>query len=197
MRDSEPEDDGPDEVDNSCSSRACYGHDFDPLGELVDCHQEMCVTSARRFLEWTHHVESPLGKRPGEWYGLQLRCGCVRFSGEHLAPVAYPDYLLGFPHCCGPVESRSKGFCHQGSTAGMVSAGSFMYVMKQCPTICRVDAALQDTRCAALVEFSVDDREGFRAASDAPGFCYVLGQLLAQHVCEKGLRPYGLNKENL
>jgi hypothetical protein len=46
------------------------GSSLDPLGELVDRHEE--VSEAPRCLsEWCHHVEVPDGKRPRDGVGLE------------------------------------------------------------------------------------------------------------------------------
>ena len=39
-------------------SYSCYGFSFDPVGELIDCHQKMGVT-LECFPEWPEQVEPP------------------------------------------------------------------------------------------------------------------------------------------
>jgi hypothetical protein len=42
--------------------------DFDPLGELVDGHQDS-IESFWRSWQRPNHIEPPAGERPGWWYG--------------------------------------------------------------------------------------------------------------------------------
>jgi hypothetical protein len=42
--------------------------DFDPLGELVDGHQDF-VESSWRSWQRPNHVKPPAGEGPGWWYG--------------------------------------------------------------------------------------------------------------------------------
>ena len=99
-------------------------HSFDPLGKLVDYNEKVGAPTLGRFLQRSHDVESPRGEGPHERNRLQLRCGCVWPASELLAPDAASNDLFCVPHGHGPVESCTKSFGDQGSTAGMVPAGS-------------------------------------------------------------------------
>jgi hypothetical protein len=56
------------EVEYSVGREACDRLDLDPLGELVDSHQDS-VESTWRSQERPNHVEPPASEGPGWWYG--------------------------------------------------------------------------------------------------------------------------------
>ena len=64
--DTESKDYGFDEVYSRRDSRVGDGSGFNPLGELVDCNEEVGVPALRGFLQWAYHVESPRGEGPRE-----------------------------------------------------------------------------------------------------------------------------------
>jgi hypothetical protein len=68
-------------------ANVCDGSSLDPLGELVDGHQQVGVSS-RRPLEGTHKVEAPHRKRPSDGDHLQCLSREVGLLGVKLAPVA-------------------------------------------------------------------------------------------------------------
>jgi hypothetical protein len=65
-----------------------------------------------------------------------------------------------------PVEPRSKSLSDESSTAGMMPTGSFMDLSKEGDSVFLCYAPLEDPCGAALVEFSVDYREGLGAPHD-------------------------------
>jgi hypothetical protein len=65
-----------------------------------------------------------------------------------------------------PVEPRSKSLSDEGSTASMMPAGSFMNLSKKGDSIFFCYAPLENPYSAALIEFSVDYREGIGALHD-------------------------------
>ena len=48
VRDSETAGDHREEIHGRGGSLICHGHCFDPLGEFVDCYEQMHVSSRRR-----------------------------------------------------------------------------------------------------------------------------------------------------
>ena len=56
------------ELDRRSSSLVRERYGLHPLGEFVDCHQKVCVTTRRRLRQGPDLVESPLSEGPGEWY---------------------------------------------------------------------------------------------------------------------------------
>jgi hypothetical protein len=82
------------EVEYSVGLGACDRLDLNPLGELVDGHQDS-VESTWRSRERTNHVEHPAGERPGWWYGDYLVGRDVLLLGEVLAPLAPFDEFFG------------------------------------------------------------------------------------------------------
>jgi hypothetical protein len=65
-----------------------------------------------------------------------------------------------------PVEPRSKSLSDEGSAAGMMPAGSFMDIMKEGNFVLRCYAPLENSCGTALVEFTIDYREGLGAPHD-------------------------------
>jgi hypothetical protein len=66
-----------------------------------------------------------------------------------------------------PVEPRSKSLSNEGSAAGVVPASSFMNLSKEGDSVLCY-AALENPCSAALVEFSIDYREGLGAPHNVP-----------------------------
>jgi hypothetical protein len=90
----------------------------------------------------------------------------VRLGGEQLACFAVLDDVPGVVEGGKPVKPRSKGFSDEGSTAGVMPAGSFMDFSKESDSILLRYAPLENSCSAAFVEFSVDYREGLGASHD-------------------------------
>ena len=155
------------------------------------------MSSVGGFIQWTHHVESPLGEGPGEWDRLQLRCRSVRFGGKFLAADAPPDYVFGVVERRGPVETGAESFGDQDPAAGMVPARASVDVEGYGLAAFGCDAPLEDTRYTALVEIPVDYCEYFCTACDSPWFYRVLREFLAEHVSKERVRPYWLDEKDL
>jgi hypothetical protein len=62
---------------------------LDPLGELVDCHEEMSE-ALRHLSEWPQHVEVPHSKRPDDGDCLARLRREVSLSSIELAPLVMP-----------------------------------------------------------------------------------------------------------
>ena len=67
VRHAEPVDYGFEELDGGFALLVGDWHGLDPLGEFVDCDQEVDVASLRGPWKFANHVESPLGEGPGQW----------------------------------------------------------------------------------------------------------------------------------
>ena len=67
---SEPVDDPLDELDGGLGRLAWNWHHFHPFCELVDCHEQVLVTSHRLWY-LADDVQPPERERPGDWYWLQ------------------------------------------------------------------------------------------------------------------------------
>jgi hypothetical protein len=76
------------------------------------------------------------------------------------------DDVLGIVEGQKPVEPRSKNLSDEGSAAGVMPAGSFTNISKKGDSILGRYASLEDPCGAALVEFSVDHREGLGTPHD-------------------------------
>jgi hypothetical protein len=108
----------------------CYGllgadvHDgssLGPLGELIECYEEMCE-APERLSERPHHVEVPHSKRPCDGYGLKCLCWEVSLSSVELVSLAAPHNVLGVRHCRGSVEILSESFSDKSPQTGVMSA---------------------------------------------------------------------------
>jgi hypothetical protein len=71
----------------------------------------------------------------------------------------------------------------------MVPALSLMYLSQQLYPFLRLDALLEDSRHAALVQFTVDDGVRQRAMLKSPSFCFVLRQVPSDEIVGEWLHP--------
>jgi hypothetical protein len=76
------------------------------------------------------------------------------------------DDVLGIVEGRKPVEPRSKSLSNVGSATGMMPIGSFMNISEESDPVLKCYAPLENPCGAALVEFSVDYREGLGAPHD-------------------------------
>jgi hypothetical protein len=90
----------------------------------------------------------------------------MRLCGEPLTCIATLDDVLSVVEGRKPVEPRSKSLGDEGSTAGMMPAGSFMDILKKGDPVFRCYASLENPCGAVLVELSVDYREGLGTLHD-------------------------------
>jgi hypothetical protein len=88
-----------------------------------------------------------------------------------------------------PVEPRSKSLSDEGSAAGMMPAGSFMNISEEGDSVLRCYAPLENPCCAALVEFSIDYREGLGAPYDLSAMDSVFWEFASYQVGQVRLRP--------
>jgi hypothetical protein len=103
------------------------GSSLDPLGELVDRHEELSEAPGR-LSERSHHVEVPHGERPRDGDGLKRLCWEMSLSGVKLAPFTASYDVLGVRNRCGPVETLSESLSDKCSQTGVVTVGAGMYL---------------------------------------------------------------------
>ena len=99
------------EEDSLLGANVCDGSSLDPLGELVDGHQQMGVPSCC-LLESAHEVEAPHRKWPSDGDHLQCVSGEVGLLGVELTPVVWTNKLDGNSYGHWPVEALSEGVWH-------------------------------------------------------------------------------------
>jgi hypothetical protein len=103
------------------------GSSLDPLGELVDCHEEVSEAPGR-LLERSHHVEVPHGKRPCDGDGLEHLRREMSWSSIELAPFTASYDVLGVCDRCGTVETFLESISDKRSRTDVVTAGTGMYL---------------------------------------------------------------------
>ena len=84
------------------------GSGLNPFGKLVDGYQQVRVSLCHS-LEWSHEVEAPNHKRPGDGDHLWSVGREVGLLGIELAPVARADKFNGVGDGRWPVKVLSKG----------------------------------------------------------------------------------------
>jgi hypothetical protein len=117
--------------------------------------------------------------------------------GESLAGIAMLDDVLGVVEGQEPVEPRSKSLSDEGSTAGVVSAGSFMNVLEEGDSVLWCYAPLENSCRAALVEFSVDYREGLGAPYDLSAVYSIFREFASSQIGQVRLRPNRFDEHDL
>jgi hypothetical protein len=100
-----------DEVDHPVWSKLGDRFELNPLGELVDCHQNMSKTSWRR-CEGPNHVEAPPSERPGRRYSNEGVGRDMSLLAKELAVLTSSHQILGVRHGGGPPEASSKRFAY-------------------------------------------------------------------------------------
>jgi hypothetical protein len=113
----------------------------------------------------------------------------MRLRGEPLTCIATLDDVLGVVEGRKPVEPRSKSLGNEGSTAGMMPACSFMNILKKGDPVLGCYASLENPYGAALVELSVDYREGLGMPHDLSMMDGVFWELASHQVGQVWLRP--------
>ena len=111
-----------DEADSSASIKILDRLGFDPLSELVDCHQYM-GEAAPASPQWSNHIQSPNSKGLDDWNGLQGRRRLVRHVGVKLATFTFVDYVFCHFIRSWPIKPRSVCFGHNGPRGRMVTTG--------------------------------------------------------------------------
>jgi hypothetical protein len=120
-------------------------------------------------------VKSPLCKRPGERYRLQVRGWDVWFRREALTRVALLDQISGVLACSWPVKPCPKSFGDKCSAARVMPIGAFVYLSKQAFSIFECDAPLKYARYASFVKFASYHCICFGSSGDAPCLCWIFG----------------------
>jgi hypothetical protein len=101
--------------------------------------------------------------------------------GETLTAIAMLHQLLCVLQGRRPVETMARR-C-------VVPALPLMYLSQQFDPFLRLDALLEDSRYAALVQFTIDDGVCQRTTLKSPSFCFVLRQVPSDEVVGERLRP--------
>jgi hypothetical protein len=99
------------------------------------------------------------------------------------------DDFLGVMEGREPVEPRPKSLGDEGSTAGVMPAGSFMNAPKEGNSILWCYATLENSYRAALVEFPVDYREGLGAPYDLSVVDSIFREFTSSQIGQVRLRP--------
>jgi hypothetical protein len=97
------------------------GSSLDPLGELVDCYQQVGEAPGR-LLQRANKVQSLHGEGSCDGDGLQSVCREVHLAGVELATLASPHNVSGVGDRGGPVKALSKRVAHEGTRRSVVSA---------------------------------------------------------------------------
>ena len=113
IRDPEPEDNVSKEQNGLLGSNLADGSSLDPLGEFVDCHQQVGEAPGR-LLQRADEVQSPHGKRPRDGVGLQSMGREVYLSSVGLATLAGPHDVSGVGDRGGPVKALPECVTHEG-----------------------------------------------------------------------------------
>jgi hypothetical protein len=103
-----------DEVDNPIWCELGYQLLLNPLGKLVDSHQNMDETAWHR-CEGPNHVEAPTSKRPGWRYSDEAMGWNMSLFAEELTILAPAHEILRVGHCSGPPETGPICFPHKHS----------------------------------------------------------------------------------
>jgi hypothetical protein len=106
------------------------------------------------------------------------------------------DDVLGIVEGRKPVEPRLKSLSDEGSAAGMMPAGSFMNISKKGDSILGCYAPLENPCGTALVEFSIDYREGLGTPHDLSMMDGVFWEFASYQVGQVWLRPDRLNEHD-
>ena len=84
-------------------------HHFHPFCELVDCHEQVLMSSHRLWY-LADDVQPPDRKRPGDWHWLQRLSWLVHILGVVLAGFAGLDQVLRIMKYRWPVEPLAENF---------------------------------------------------------------------------------------
>ena len=155
-------------------SNLANGSSLDPLGEFVDCYQQVGEAHGR-LLQRADEDQPPHGKWPRDGDGLQSVGREVRLSSIELATLAGPHDVGGVGDRGGPVKALSKRVTHEGARRGVMTAGASVDVTDQLLALGDGDVSLQNARRTALVQLIVDQDEGLGLPGDAPCLSAVQG----------------------
>src|SRR6185503_10607231 len=118
------------EQNSLLGSNLADGLSLDPLGEFVDCHQEVGVAPGR-LLQWANEVQSPHCKWPRDGDGLQSVGREVHLLSVELATLEGPHDVGSVGDRGGPVKALLKRVTHEGARRGVVTANASMDVTNQ------------------------------------------------------------------
>ena len=112
VRNIEPVHDVEEELDYLLRADVGDGLDLYPLGEFVDCYEQVSEAS-RALFEGSYHVEAPDHEWPGDGDGLELLCRQMGLLSVELASFTLADDLLCISQRSGPAKTLTKGFPDQ------------------------------------------------------------------------------------
>ena len=93
VRNTEMVDDVEEEFDRLFQADVGDGLGLYPLGELVDCYEQV-GEAAQALFEGSYHVEAPDHEWPGDGDGLKLLCRQMSLPSIELASLTPADDLL-------------------------------------------------------------------------------------------------------
>jgi hypothetical protein len=143
---------------------------LDPLGELVNRHEQVSEASWG-LLEGPDHIQTLDSERLGDQNGLEGLRWQVGLSGIELIPFAGADDFFRIGHDGGPVEALAEGFSDQCSCGGVMTANPGVDLLQD--RFAAEDTLLQDPARAAFVEEVIDDNERLSSVCGAPGLGLV------------------------
>jgi hypothetical protein len=103
-----------DEVNNPIWCELGYRLVLNPLGKLIDSHQNMGETAWCR-CDGPNHVEAPTSEGLGWWYGDEAVGRNMSLLAEELTILASAHEILRVGYCSGPPETSPICFPHQRS----------------------------------------------------------------------------------
>jgi hypothetical protein len=174
IRDPKPEDNINEEQNSLLRLDLADGSSLDPLGELVDCHQQVSVAPGH-LLQRANEVQSPHGEQSCDGDGLQSVNQEVCLPGVELAALAGLHNISGVGDRSGLVKALSKRVAHEGTRRGVVTADASVDVTNQLLTLGNGDASLQNARGTTLVQLVVDQYEELGPPSDVPCLSTIRG----------------------
>src|SRR5215216_4932590 len=111
---------------------------FNPLCKLVNHNQDMSHISSCRFKR-ADHIQTPYGKWPGNWYGLELRHWHMCLGSISLTAIALSYQILCLFQGAWPVKPMMESLCYQGSGRGVMPTFPLMYISEDVKPFFRVN----------------------------------------------------------
>src|SRR6266540_2960253 len=142
---------------------------FNPLCELVDSDEEVCIATWC-FLQGTDHVKAPYCKRTSDWDGLQLLCRYVYLSSKELTSLTFADEIICICDSSRLEESLPISLADQCSGSGVIPTDSRVNLLEQFSSVFFRYASHEHARCASVIKLFTSNYHVPPAASgDALG----------------------------
>ena len=87
----------------------CEWIEFNPLGELVNCYEDVLET-AFFLLERSYLIQPSIGERPSRWDADEVMSWHMSLSCEHLTTFTFSDEVFYVFQSCWLVEASTEGF---------------------------------------------------------------------------------------